>query len=96
MCALDCGTITFMHEKSQFLNSLMDKRLSFPLKRCGFESSIISFFFFYLICSFVFIPDFVYTWIYFFESGICLFNKYTCRNVNNFNKPKCNNSLHAG
>ena len=28
MCALDCGTITFLNEKkSQFLDSLMDKRL---------------------------------------------------------------------
>ena len=33
----------------------------------------------------VFILDIVYTWIYLFESGIRLFNKYTCRNVNNFN-----------
>ena len=45
MCALDCGTITFMNEnQSQFLDSLMDKRLSFALKRCVFESSSISFF----------------------------------------------------
>ena len=73
----------------------MDKRLSFALKRCGFEYSSISFFLlsFYLL---VFILDFVYTWIYLFESGIRLFNKYTVRNVNNFNKPKFNNSLHAG
>ena len=61
---------------------------------CGFESSSVSFF----LVSFnlpVFILDIVYTWIYLFESGIRLFNKYTRRNVNNFNKPKCNNSLHA-
>ena len=43
---------------------------------CGFESSSVSFF----LVSFnlpVFILDIVYTWIYLFESGICLFNKYT-------------------
>ena len=45
MCALDCGAITFMNEKQQqFLNSLMDKRLSFALKRYGFESSSVSLF----------------------------------------------------
>ena len=31
-------------KKRQFPNNLMDKWLSFPLKRCGFESSSISFF----------------------------------------------------
>ena len=32
MGALDCGTITLMHEyKAQFLDSLMDKRLAFFL-----------------------------------------------------------------
>ena len=32
MCALDCGTITFVNKKkAQFLDSLMDKRLSFGL-----------------------------------------------------------------
>ena len=43
----------------QFLDSLMDKRLSFALKRCGFESRSVSFF----LLSFnllVFILDFVY------------------------------------
>ena len=44
MRALDCGTITFMNEKIQFLDSLMYKRLSYALKRCGFESSSVSFF----------------------------------------------------
>ena len=44
MCALDCGTITFMSEKIQFLNVLLDKRPSFELKRCGFESHSGSFF----------------------------------------------------
>ena len=44
MCALDCGTITFMDEKSQLHDSLMDTRRSFALKRCGFESSSVSFF----------------------------------------------------
>ena len=95
MCALDCGTITFMNEKKiQQLDSLMDKRLSSELKRCGLES--LSFSFFLLsINLLVFILEFVYTWIYLFESGIRLFNKNTHRNVNNFNKTKCNNSLHA-
>ena len=37
-----------MKKKSQFFDSLMDKRLSFPLKRCVFESSSISFLFFNL------------------------------------------------
>ena len=80
---------------AQFLHSLMDKRLSFALKSCGFESRSVSFF----LLSFnmlVFILDFVYTWLYLFESGIRLFNNYTRRNVNNFNKLKCNNSMHAG
>ena len=59
-CALDCGTITFMNEKTttQFLDSLMDKRLSFALKRWGFESSSISFFCFLsdlLVCSSLFL-----------------------------------------
>ena len=41
-------------KKLQFLNSLMDKRLYFSLKRCGFEFSSISFFSsFFLICLFV-------------------------------------------
>ena len=86
--------LLWMKNKIQFLESLMDKRLSFALKTCGFESSSVSLFssFFNLwVC----ILDFVYTWIYLFESGIRLFNKYTRRNVNNFNMPKCNNSLHA-
>ena len=44
-CALDCCTITLMDEKkSQFHDSLMDKRLSCALKRCGFEYVSISFF----------------------------------------------------
>ena len=67
----------------------MDKRLSFALKRCGFESRSVSFF----LLSFNlldFILDFVYTWIY-----MLLFNKYTRRDVNKFNKSKCNNSLHG-
>ena len=73
----------------------MDKSLSFALNRYGSESNSVSFF----ILSFnllVFILDFVYTWIYLFESGTRLFNNYTRRNVNNFNKPICNNSLHTG
>ena len=85
-------------KKSQLLDSLMDKRLSFPLKRCGFESSSISHFCllsFQFASLFVFILDFAYTWIYIFESGIRLFDKYTRRNVNNFIYPKCINSLHA-
>ena len=60
MCALDYGTVTFKNKKIiQFLDSLMDKRLSFALKRCGFESRSVSFF----LLSFnllVFILDFVY------------------------------------
>ena len=77
-------------KKSQFLDSLMDKRLSFQLKSCGFESSMIYLFFLSVEFAslFVFILDFVYTWIYFLESGIRLLNKYTRRNVNIFNKPK--------
>ena len=45
-----------MNEKTQFLPSLMDKRLSFARKRCGFESSSISFFFLFnlLVCSSLF------------------------------------------
>ena len=69
MCALDCGTFTFKNEKKiQFLDSLMVKRQSFALKRCGIESHSVSFF----LLSFnllVFILDFVYTWIYLFEPG---------------------------
>ena len=56
-------------KQKQFLDSLMDKRLSFALKRCRFESRSVSF----CLHSFnllVFILDFVYTWIYLFESGI--------------------------
>ena len=68
----------------------MDKRLSFALKRCGLESRIVSFFLSFNLLVFIF--DFVYTWIYLIESG----NKYSRRNVNNFNKLKCINSLHAG
>ena len=83
-------------KKSQFPDSPMDQRLSFPLKRCGFESSFI-FSSFLLICLFVRL----YSWFcvhmdIFFESCIRLFNKYTQRNVNKFNKPKCNNSLTLG
>ena len=81
----------------QFLVSLMDKRLSFAIKICGLESRSVSFyFFFFLFNLIVFNLDFAYTWIYLVESGIRLFNKYTRRNVNNFNKPKCYNCLHAG
>ena len=79
----------------QFLDSLMDKRLSFALKRCGFESSSFSFFFLLTFNLLAFILDFVYTWIYSFELDIRLLNKYTRRGVNNFNKPKSNDSLHA-
>ena len=75
----------------------MDKRLSFTLKRCGFESSSISFFLLFLVASLsVFVLDFSVHMDLFFESGIRLFNKYTRRNVKNFNNPKCNNTLHAG
>ena len=44
MCALDCGATNFMNEQIQFLDSLMDKRLSFALKRCRFQSRSVSFF----------------------------------------------------
>ena len=92
MCALDCGTITFMNEKKiQFLDSLMDKRLSFALKRCGFNSRSVSIFFLLSFNLLVFILDFAYTWVYLFESGIRLFNKYTRRNVKIFIKLKSNN-----
>ena len=56
MCAFDCVTITFMNEKKiQFLHSLMDKRLSFALKSCGFESRSVSFFFLSFNCSSLFL-----------------------------------------
>ena len=38
---------------------------------------------------FVFILDFVHNWIYLFEFGMRLCNKYTRSTVNNFNKPTC-------
>ena len=81
-----------MKKKSQFLDSLMDKRLSFALKTCGFESSSISFFLlsFQFASLFVFILYLCRHGYIFFESGIRLFSKYTRRNVNNFNKLKCN------
>ena len=64
-----------------------------PLHSKDLGSSPVAFPFFLLSFNLlVFILDFVYTWIYLFESGIRLFNKYTRRNMNNFNKPKCNNS----
>ena len=62
ICALDCGIITFMNGKSQFLDSLMDKKLSFALKRCEFESRSVPFFLSFNLL--MFILDFVYTWIY--------------------------------
>ena len=100
LCALDRGTITFLGEKkSQFVDSLMDKRLSFALKRCGFESSSVSFFFLsfnLLVCSFLFLILCRYGYIYMNLAFIRLFNKYARRNVNIFNKVKCNNSLHTG
>ena len=44
----------YFYSWNKFLDSLMDKRLSFPLKRCGFESRSISFFSsFFLFCKFV-------------------------------------------
>ena len=89
-----------MKKQQQLFDSRMDKRLSLALKRCGFDSLGVSFFLLSERSSFnllvFFFLDFVYTWVYVFESGIRLFNKYTRRNVNNFNKPKCNNSLQAG
>ena len=89
MCALDCGTNNFMREKkSQFLDSLMDKRLSFQLKRCGFESSMINLFFFLfnlLVCMSLFLIWCTHGYI-FLESGIRLLNKYTRRNVNIFSR----------
>ena len=78
-----------MNEKKiQFLDGLIDKSQSFALKRRGIEPRSISFFLLLSFNSLVFIVDFVYTWIYLFESGIRLLNKYIRRNVNN--------SLHAG
>ena len=84
-------------KKSQFLDSLMDKRLSFLLLRCGFESKAFHFFFLFnlLVCSSLFLILCTHDCM-FFESGIRLFDKYTRRNVNNFNKRECNTSLHAG
>ena len=77
-------------KKSQFLDSLMDKRLSFQLKSCGFESGMIYLFFFLfnlLVCSSLFLI--LCTHGYFFlESDIRLLSKYTRRNVNIFNKQK--------
>ena len=89
------GQLLLWVKKRQFLHSVMDKRLSFVLiKRCGFKSSSISHFFFLLsflfACLFVFILFFLYTQIYFLNLALRLFNKYTRRNVNNFNKLKRN------
>ena len=44
-------------------------------------------FFFRIVSFFVFILDFVQNWIYLFEFGMRLCNKYST--VNNFNKPTC-------
>ena len=81
-------------KKVQFLDSLMIRGCPLHSKDAG--SSQVAFPFFQFASLFFFILDFVKTWIYFFESGISLFNKYTPRNVNFFYKPKSNNSLHAG
>ena len=79
-------------KKSQFLNSLMDKRLYFSLKRCGFEFSSISFFFLLfnlLVCSTVFFILCSHGYIYLNLAYVYSTNT----NMNNFNKPKFNNSL---
>ena len=72
-------------------DSLVDCRVFLALKRCGFESSSISVFFFHFhfrfASFFVFILDYVQNWIYLFEFGIRLCNKYNT--VNNLNKPTC-------
>ena len=77
-------------KKSKFLDSLMDKDVG---------SSPVAFHFFLLSFKFanffVIILAFVYTWIYFFESGICLFNKYTHIKTYIISISR-NNSLHAG
>ena len=44
-------------------------------------------FFFRIASFFVFILNFVHNWIYLFEFGMRLSNKYST--VNNFNKPTC-------
>ena len=44
-------------------------------------------FFFRFASFFVFILDFVHTWIYLFEFGMPLCNNYST--VSNFNKPTC-------
>ena len=44
-------------------------------------------FFFRFASFFVFIVDFVHTWIHLFEFGMRLCNKYST--VINFNKPSC-------
>ena len=84
-----------MNEKSQYLNSLINKRLSFALKRYGFESSSIIFFFFFLFSLLVYSSLFLILCthgnISLNLANVTSFSKYTRRNVNNFNKPKCNN-----
>ena len=68
VCALDVAQLRLCMKKSQLLDSLMNKRLSFPLKRCGSESSSISFFFFLfnlLVCSSLFLVLCIHGYIFF-------------------------------
>ena len=58
MCTSDCGTITFMNENSQFLDSLTDKKLSLHSKDVG--SSPVAFHFFLLFNLLVYSSLFFY------------------------------------
>ena len=82
-CALDYVTTTYLNDRNlQFLDSLMDSRMSFALKRCGFESSSISvsFFFFFLSLFILCTNEYI-------NLNWHTFNKFTLSTVNNSYKP---------
>ena len=70
-------------------DSLVDSRVFQHSKDVGSSPEALKYFFFHFsfrfASFFVFILDFVHNWIYLFESGMRLCNKYST--VNNFNKP---------
>ena len=70
-----------IEKKILFLDSLKKyySLIGCPLHSKDVGSSPVAFPFFLSFNLLVFILDFVYTWIYLFESGIRLFNKYTRR-----------------